>query len=244
MTPPPNYSEFSIRFMQVWNPIDRAHPTQCCPPNPPSDRSKPCHCSKPYHDSTDCADTGTWEPPQWWTDRPGPKLVFWGVVDRRLDTAWCLALAERCGTLVIFGPVQEIDPAIASHANIILPGPVPYEDLPGIARQADVLVMPYADLPVTRAIQPLKFKEYLTTGRPVVSRRLPAVASWHDAADLVDLEEELVEIASVRIQSGVPPEQKQARQRLAQESWVAKAAQFERLILSALERGNERAAVR
>ena len=146
-----------------------------------------------------------------------------------------MALAERCGTLVIFGPLQEFDPAIASHKNIVLPGPVPYEDLPFIARHADVLVMPYADLPVTRAIQPLKFKEYLASGRPVVSRRLPAVTPWDAAADLVDLEEELVDITSVRIQSGVPPEQKQARRCLAQESWAAKAAQFERLILSALD---------
>ncbi|MEO1996683.1 MAG: hypothetical protein ABGZ17_15555, partial [Planctomycetaceae bacterium] len=96
--------------------------------------------------TSDLTCSGKWEVPQWWSERPGPKLVFWGVVDRRLDTAWCRALAERCGTLVIFGPMQEFDPSIASHPNIVLPGPVPYEDLPFIARHADVLVMPYADL--------------------------------------------------------------------------------------------------
>jgi hypothetical protein len=34
--------------------------------------------------------------------------------------------------------------------------------------------MPYADLAATRAMQPLKLKEYLATGRPVVVRDLPA----------------------------------------------------------------------
>ena len=34
--------------------------------------------------------------------------------------------------------------------------------------------MPYADLPVTRAMQPLKLKEYLVTDRPVVVADLPA----------------------------------------------------------------------
>ncbi len=179
-------------------------------------------------------ETGSWTPPEWWIDRSGPKVVFWGVVDRRLDTPWCLALAEQCGTLVIVGPAQEFDSSLSNHPNIILPGPAAYEDLPQIARHADVLVMPYADLPVTRAIQPLKFKEYLATGRPVVARRLPAVTDWEDAADLVDCEQQLVDVVRERIQHGVPAEQQQARRRLVDQGWAAKAARFEQSILSAL----------
>ena len=177
---------------------------------------------------------GTWQPPQWWAERPGPKLVFWGVIDRRLDSEWCLALAERCGTLVIFGPTQEFDQAIARHPRVVLPGPARYDDLPFIARHADVLVMPYADLPVTRAMQPLKFKEYLASGRPVVARRLPAITDWSDAADLVENEEDLVNCVSIRVQNGVSAEQKRARQRLASEGWDAKTQQFEKLISDAL----------
>ena len=33
-------------------------------------------------------------------------------------------------------------------------GPVPYQRLPDLASEADVLIMPYADCPVTRAMQP------------------------------------------------------------------------------------------
>ncbi len=46
------------------------------------------------------------------------------------------------------------------------------EELPALAQQASVLIMPYADLPVTRVMQPLKLKEYLATGRPVVAAPL------------------------------------------------------------------------
>ena len=61
--------------------------------------------------------------------------------------------------------------------------PVPYEELPSLAARATVLVMPYADLPVTRAMQPLKLKEYLATGKPVVVRALPATGPWADCLD-------------------------------------------------------------
>ena len=112
-----------------------------------------------------------------------------------------------------------------------MPG-VPYEDLPGIARQAAVLIMPYADLPVTRAIQPLKMKEYMATGRPVVSRRLPSTEPWADALDVACSAEEFCRAVLLRLAGGLPESQAVARQRLGQESWTEKARQFEQLALA------------
>lgn len=98
------------------------------------------------------------------------------------------------------------------------------------AAAADVLVMPYADLPVTRAMQPLKFKEYLATGKPVVARRLPATEPWAEAADLAQSAAEFVQVARQRAQTGLPDAQRHARQRLAEESWAHKAEEFEKII--------------
>ncbi|MCC7406511.1 MAG: glycosyltransferase, partial [Phycisphaeraceae bacterium] len=110
-------------------------------------------------------------------------------------------------------------------------GPVEYDDLPGVAAEADVLVMPYADLPVTRAMQPLKFKEYLATGKPVVARNLPGVAGWADAADLVDDAAGFVEAVNRRLREGLPASQAAARERLTHESWSGKARQLEEILL-------------
>ena len=100
-----------------------------------------------------------------------PLIVFWGVIDRRMDLDFLRRLVhdlER-GTVVLAGPEADPDPALASVPRTVRLGPLPFESLPALAREAAVLVMPYADLPVTRAMQPLKFKEYLATGRPVVA---------------------------------------------------------------------------
>ena len=100
-------------------------------------------------------------------------------------------------------------------------------DLPALAARAAVLIAPYADLPVTRAMQPLKLKEYLATGKPVVMRKLPATDPWADCADVVDTPEAFASAVLARLKGGLPEEQRRARARLETETWAAKAAQFE-----------------
>lgn len=168
--------------------------------------------------------------PHWWPRDGGPILLFWGLIDARLDTEWCRAMVDL-GTLILVGPAQSPDPMLHMLPKLLLPGAAAYEQLPRLASAADVLVMPYQDLPVTRAMQPLKFKEYLATGKPVVARRLPSIEPWADAADLVDSAEAMVNAIRRRLQDGLPPTQVQARQRLAQESWDGKAEQFRVVLL-------------
>jgi len=160
--------------------------------------------------------------PSWWPTGDEPVLLFWGVVDTRLDVDWCRELA-RLGRLVLLGPQQSPDAAVRALPGVIMPGPAAYADLPRFAAAADVLVMPYADLPVTRAMQPLKFKEYLATGRPAVVRNLPSTVAWRDAADVLSDALQLSGVIPQRVAEGVPTEQLTARAPLASESWRAKA---------------------
>lgn len=169
-------------------------------------------------------------PPAWWHNLARPIFLFWGLIDRRLDTAWCRSLAQAGGTLVLVGPQQQPDPVLAQLPAVQMPGPVAYEMLPTLAAAADVLVMPYADLPVTRAMQPLKLKEYLATGKPAVVRDLPAARPWADAADLADSADDFVRIALERADTGLPASQARARTRLSSESWAAKAQQLEAVL--------------
>lgn len=176
-----------------------------------------------------------------WPDLDRPIYLFWGLIDQRLDVDWCRALVEQTkGALVLVGPQQLPDEALLQHERIIAPGPTDYAALPALAVDADVLVMPYADLPVTRAMAPLKFKEYLATGKPVVARCLPAVAQWSDGADLVETADDFVAAVSKRSEQGVEAEQLIARKRLQAESWRAKADTFEQLIRETLSRPSRR----
>ncbi len=161
-------------------------------------------------------------------DLPRPLVVFWGVVDRRMDVDYVAALSVRLtgGTVVLVGPQDDPDPALLHLPRVALRPAVAYDVLPGVAAEAAVLVMPYADLPVTRAMQPLKLKEYLATGKPVVVRDLPATRPWDDCLDVADSPERFAGQVIERLASGLPDGQRLARGRLDAEGWDAKAAQF------------------
>jgi hypothetical protein len=164
-----------------------------------------------------------------------PLVVFWGLVDRRMDVSFVKRLAadlER-GTIVLVGPECNPDPVLFAIPRVVHLPPLPYEWLPLLAREAEVLIMPYANLPVTRAMQPLKLKEYLATNRPTVARDLPAVRPWSDCLDLAASPEIFSEKVRQRIVEGLPEHQRQARSRLAQESWGEKARVFERWAFAA-----------
>lgn len=164
-----------------------------------------------------------------------PLAVFWGVVDQRLDIAWLdrLGRALTPGTIVLVGPENVPDSRLGQIPNLVRLGPVPYDELPGIAAAASVLIMPYADLPATRAMQPLKLKEYLATGKPVVTSNLPAVAEWRDACDVAASAEDFARRTHDRLDGAIPAEQRVARERLANEGWDRKAAELERVLLAA-----------
>jgi glycosyltransferase involved in cell wall biosynthesis len=163
-----------------------------------------------------------------------PLITFWGVVDRRMDVGFvqCLAAELKQGTIVLVGPAADPDPAIDRIARLRRVGSVPFEHLPHLAAAANVLIMPYADLPVTQAMQPLKLKEYLATGKPVVVRDLPANRAWADCLDVTATAESFSQTVRKRLETGLPDDQRQARLRLAKESWVDKARAFEQWALA------------
>jgi glycosyltransferase involved in cell wall biosynthesis len=163
-----------------------------------------------------------------------PLILFWGLIDERLDVPWLDALGQRMnrGTIVLAGPEQNAGQLLRRVPRLNMVGAIPYRDLPLAGAAADVLIMPYADLPVTRAMQPLKLKEYLATGKPVVVSRLPSVNEWTDCLDVADTPIDFATLVLRRVESGTPFEQNLARKRLECEDWVSKARTLQQLCLS------------
>ncbi len=192
---------------------------------------------KPAHLLTHGVDLAHWQPspgpvPACLNGLEPPFVVFWGVIDRRLDLAFVKHLTANLerGTVVLVGPREDPDPALVNGPRIAVRPALPFGDLPALAAAASVLVMPYADAPVTRAMQPLKLKEYLASGKPAVVRDLPSTRAWADAADLAATPEAFTAAVNLRVTTGLPEAQRVARERLRNEGWDAKAEEFERWI--------------
>lgn len=165
-----------------------------------------------------------------------PQITFWGLIDRRMDISFIKGLSEQLstGSINLVGPQDTPDPQLFHLKNVSLHEAVSYQELPAWAAASNVLIMPYVDAPVTRAMQPLKLLEYLATGLPVVVRDLPANREWADCLDLANDESEFAELVQQRIKTGTPPAQQSARSRLIHESWQKKSEEFRTLVTDRL----------
>ncbi len=168
-------------------------------------------------------------PPPEFANLTPPFVVFWGVIDRRMDLAFVRHLSANlsAGTIVLVGPREDPDPELLRLPRVTVLPPIAYERLPDIAAATSVLMMPYIDAPVTHAMQPLKLKEYIATGKPAVVRSLPSTKLWDDCVDLAETPEAFTQLVNARLANGLPEEQRQARTRLEAEGWAEKAIQLE-----------------
>lgn len=69
---------------------------------------------------------------------------------------------------------------LATLPNVDLVGELPYSAVPEFLASLDVALVPFRDLPLTRAVDPVKVYEYLASGLPVVASSLPELARWDE----------------------------------------------------------------
>ena len=123
---------------------------------------------------------------------------------------------------------QVEDPEVAALAglpNLETVGEIPFADVPSFLAGLDVALVPFRDLPLTRAVDPVKLYEALAMGLPVVARRLPETTRWAEPlVYLYDDPEGFVRQVR-RAVAEQSPEIARERRRVAEgESWDRRAA--------------------
>jgi glycosyltransferase involved in cell wall biosynthesis len=117
-----------------------------------------------------------------------PVIGFFGRLDTwvDLDLVRDLALGHPEWSFVLVGTVV-VDPApVSGLANVHLLGQKPYSTLPGYCRGFDVGIIPFRVNHLTTRANPLKLREYLAAGLPVVSSRLPEVERYEGLVHMAD----------------------------------------------------------
>ncbi|PPD15772.1 MAG: glycosyl transferase [Methylobacterium sp.] len=119
---------------------------------------------------------------------PHPRLVYFGVIDERLDLALLdeLARLRPDWSVLMIGPVVKIDPnGLPNRPNMHWLGMKPYTELPAYLAHASAGIMPFAINAATRFISPTKTPEFLAAGLPVVSTPVRDVVRSYGEAGLV-----------------------------------------------------------
>jgi glycosyltransferase involved in cell wall biosynthesis len=162
-----------------------------------------------------------------------PVIGYFGLLDERADydLLKTIALARPKWTLALIGPMQISLRHLESLPNVHLMGQVPYHDLPAYAKGFDVCIMPYALNALTHNINPLKMKEYLATGKPVVSTPVAEAKRLAHALRIGNGYDGFIAAVEDAIARGVTPEERMARVAVLRgQSWEEKAEEFMRLI--------------
>ena len=111
------------------------------------------------------------------SDLPHPVRGFVGLMAEWVDQELLGALADHYarGTVVIVGREDCDTTALRMRRNVLFVGRRPYAELPSIMKGFDVALVPFRDSELTQAANPLKAREYLAAGLPVVSSPIPEV---------------------------------------------------------------------
>ncbi len=132
--------------------------------------------------------------PAWFTALPGPRLLYVGSLDSRVDVE-ALARTARAlpsASMVLAGPM--LDPehfaALRAEPNVHVHGPVARDQVVALVTAADACLIPHLRNALTEAMSPLKLYEYVAGGAPVAALDLPPI---RDISPRVIIADELVD---------------------------------------------------
>jgi glycosyltransferase involved in cell wall biosynthesis len=123
-------------------------------------------------------------------DLPRPVLGYFGLLSQDwvdIDLLEGVARHFAQGSLVLLGRVAMDLGRLQRLPNVHILGHKPYTTLPSYCKGFDVGLVPFPISEVTLNANPLKVREYLAAGLPVVSTPIPeveAVGACHLAGDV------------------------------------------------------------
>jgi len=165
-------------------------------------------------------------------DLPRPVIGFFGLladwVD--LDLVRAIAMARPRWTFVLVGKQATGAGAVRDLPNVHLLGQKPYDLLPAYCRGFDVGVIPFRTNDLTLRANPLKLREYLAAGLPVVSTPLPEVARYRSLVHLAEGEDDFTRAITAALGERSPALDRARVQAMESESWESRVAEIERHI--------------
>lgn len=163
---------------------------------------------------------------------PKPILGFTGLLADWVDMALMAELAKRRPewSIVLIGR-SEVDLKILDGlSNVHLLGHRPYSRLPEFLRGFDVALLPFVNNELTVNANPLKLREYLAAGLPVIASPIPEVVRYAGLVALASTPDEYEREVLAILNRGESGPSAARSEKMASESWDAKVEEIEELL--------------
>jgi glycosyltransferase involved in cell wall biosynthesis len=141
---------------------------------------------------------------------PRPRVGFVGAIStHKIDAelvAACAAMKQDWSFVFVGGEIdgREVFEICAPLENVHFAGHVDYEKLPNTMACFDLLWIPYAMNDYTRCVFPIKFFEYLASGKPVASTPIPALRKYAHLVEVADGAENMVKALEATLATETP----------------------------------------
>jgi len=176
-----------------------------------------------------------------------PVLGYFGAIGDWFDFTLVEKILKLCPELsvVLIGPVfPEQEDIVRTleirYSNIHVLGKKPYSVLPYYIKAFDVCLIPFKINELTRGVNPNKFYEYASAGKPVVTTDLPELYKYRDIIFLANDHMQFISLINESLHSKT---EVNSLLRVAEtNTWDSKAEEFIRIITqyaSKKERSNE-----
>lgn len=161
-----------------------------------------------------------------------PRVGFFGGIDDYVvDLALIAELAKRGPDLqiVLIGAATCPMDDLTSRPNVHWLGLREYDQIPAYGAAFDVAIMPWLDNEWIEHCNPIKVKEYLALGLPVVTTAYPEAAAFADVIAIADGVDGFVELVEQAARGDGVADAAARRDRVRNDSWAGRAAELRRL---------------
>jgi glycosyltransferase involved in cell wall biosynthesis len=162
-----------------------------------------------------------------------PMIGFFGLIADWVDLGLIrfLATSRLQWTFVLIGKVVTSLNAIEGLRNVHVLEQKPYALLPAYAKAFDVALLPFVINELTLAANPLKLREYLAAGLPVVSSAIPEAEKLNHVVRTGRNCAEFLELIESIIDSNKTGPQMSISQQMDCESWDAKVEELSTIVM-------------
>ena len=167
---------------------------------------------------------------------PHPRLGFYGTLRDWIDFDLLAHVARARPTwqLALIGQELCDTSKLRSLPNVHLLGQKPHHELPAYCKGFDVGIIPYRIDERMQFVNPLKLREYLSAGLPVVSTPVPEVQRFPGLARIAATPDDFI----IAVEAALADRTTRAArsQAMISETWAARVAKVESTLATIVKR--------
>jgi glycosyltransferase involved in cell wall biosynthesis len=160
---------------------------------------------------------------------PGPRIGFFGSLDDYLvdfDLIERVAVEFPQASMVLIGDATCSMERYEKYQNVHWLDFRPYAQIPGYGSGFDVALMPWLDNDWIKHANPIKLKEYLALGLPVVSTDFPEITRYDDVIRVAKDHTEFIDLIRRTLADGGLKTPEERRAAVLTASWDSRALEL------------------